>query len=396
MADRVLIVSSRFPWPPVTGDRGRVVAWLEALAPRADVTLVAPDGRVPAAAPPFRFVTAHRSAARFAAAALRTVTEGLPATAMLAAGYDWTGALEPAEREWGPFDAAVVLLARLDPWVFPHLRQKWRILDAIDSLAGNMEQRARAARGPARVLWRLEARRTARLERSAAARYDRVLVIAESERAAFGERSTAIFHGVRLERPATGPRDFDVGFWGRLAYFANRDAAAFLLEEIWPRIRRARPDASLVIAGADAPAFVRRQSGREGITVISPMADRSGLLRRVRVALFPVRFGSGQSTRVPEAAEASCALVATPEAVRGLDAVVAEAFVEIEPERLAARVLGLLADPAAAAAQGERLRLVAEREFSRVEACRRLADAVLFRDRSDPGRPRLPGDGETP
>jgi glycosyltransferase involved in cell wall biosynthesis len=377
MPERVLVVSSRFPWPVVTGDRIRALALLEALAPRANVTLVAPDGRVPAGAPPFRLVAAHRSAGRLAAAARWTIAAGLPATALLAAGYDWPGALAAVEREWGPFDVAVVLLARLDPWVFPHLRAKRRVLDAIDSLAANLEARARAARGAARFLWRLEAQRTARLERDAAARYDRVLVVADAERAAFGERSSAIFHGVQLGERSTGPRKFDVGFWGRLAYFANRDAATFLLEQIWPRVRRAKPDATLLVAGADAPLFVRRRNGRDGVTVVSPMAERSGLLRRVRVALLPLRFGSGQSNKVLEAAEASCALVATPEAVRGLDAIAAEAAVERDPAQLAARVLGLLADPAATAAQGERLRLVVEREFSRVEACRLLAEAVL-------------------
>jgi glycosyltransferase involved in cell wall biosynthesis len=184
------------------------------------------------------------------------------------------------------------------------------------------------------------------------------------------------------ERP-TGPRKFDVGFWGRLAHFANRDAAAVLLGEIWPRIRRAKPDATLVIAGADAPLFVRRRQGRDGVTVVSPMADRSGLLRRVRVALLPLRFGTGQSNKVLEAAEASCALVATPEAVRGLDAIAAEAVVEREPEKLATRVLGMLADPTTTAAQGERLRLVVERDFSRVAACRLLAEAVLLYDPAD-------------
>jgi polysaccharide biosynthesis protein PslH len=380
MADRALVISSRFPWPPVTGDRGRAIAWLEALAPRASVTLVAPDGEVPEGAPPCRFVGVRRSAARLAAAVLRTLNSGLPATALLAAGYDWPRALATAERESGPFDVAVVLLARLDPWVFSNLGAGRRVLDAIDSLAANLEERARAARGPARVLWRLEARRIGRLERDAAARYDRVLVIAEAERAAFGERSRAIFHGVQLGERATCPREFDVGFWGRLAYFANRDAARVLLEEIWPRVRLARPDATLLIAGADAPAFVRRRSGRDGVTVVSPMAHRSELLRRVRVALFPVRYGSGQSTRVPEAAEASCALVATPKAVRGLDTIAAWAVVGREPEQLAAEVLELLADPAAAAARGERLRLVAERELSRAEGCRRLAEAALGDD----------------
>src|SRR4030042_3202609 len=78
MADRVLVVSSRFPWPPVTGDRGRVVAWLEALAPHANVTLVAPEGRVPVAVPPFRFVPVHRSAARLASAAWQKAETRLP------------------------------------------------------------------------------------------------------------------------------------------------------------------------------------------------------------------------------------------------------------------------------------------------------------------------------
>jgi glycosyltransferase involved in cell wall biosynthesis len=377
MAERALIVSSRFPWPSITGDRVRAVAWLEALSTRAEVTLVAPEGAVPAGAPPFSFVPARRSPSRLAAAAARTFASGLPATAMLAAGYGWPAALAIAERRAGPFDAAVVLLARLHPWVHAHVRAGRRVLDAIDSLAANLEARARAARGPARALWRMEGRRTARLEAAAAGAYDRVLVVAEAERAAFGVRASAIFHGVELAPAEDGPRDLDVGFWGRLAYFANRDAATWLLDEIWPRIRAAKPDATLLIAGADAPASLRRRHGRNGVEVVSPMEGRSGLLRRVKVAVLPLRFGSGQSNKVLEAAEASCALVATPDAVRGLDAIAAAASVTGEAESIAAAVLHLLREPREAVAQGRRLRQIVERDFSRAQACRRLAEVAL-------------------
>jgi glycosyltransferase involved in cell wall biosynthesis len=274
----------------------------------------------------------------------------------------------------------VLLLARLDPWAFGRLRAGRLVFDAIDSLAANLDARAEAARGPARFLWRLEADRTARLERDVARRYDRVLVVADAEKEAFGERTEAVFHGVTLQPATEGERDFDVGFWGRLAYFANRDAAALVLGEIWPRIRAARPGATLLLAGADAPSFMRRAHGRDGVTVISPMEDRGRLLRRVRVALFPLRFGTGQSNKVLEAAEASCALVASPEAVRGLDAIAAEAVVASDPSALAERVLGLLSDPAAAAAQGRRLRAVVEREYSRERACERLAAVALGPD----------------
>ncbi len=371
------MVSSRFPWPVVTGDRIRALAWLQALAPRAEVTLVAPSGRVPEAAPGFRFVPARRSPAALAAAVARAAVERLPATALLAAGYGWRGALARAEDEGGPFDAAVVLLARLDPWVARHVRAGRRVFDAIDSLAANLEARAAAAHGPARGLWRWEAARTRRLESGVAGRYDETLVVADAERDAFGPRAAAIFHGVELGPRATGEREFDVGFWGRLAYFANRDAAGVVLDEVWPRVRARRPGATLLVAGADAPAAIRARDGRDGVTVVSPMADRGALLRRVKVALFPLRFGTGQSNKVLEAAEASCALVATPEAVRGLDAIAAGAALAGDPEALAVRVLALLGDPAAARASGAALRDTVEREYSRAAACERLAAAAL-------------------
>ncbi|MEO8382224.1 MAG: hypothetical protein ABI779_21360, partial [Acidobacteriota bacterium] len=40
----VLVIASRFPWPPYSGDRLRTTIWLDALAPHANVTLVAPAG----------------------------------------------------------------------------------------------------------------------------------------------------------------------------------------------------------------------------------------------------------------------------------------------------------------------------------------------------------------
>ena len=67
----------------------------------------------------------------------------------------------------------------------------------------------------------------------------------------------AIPHGVVLGPLADGPRDIDVAFWGRLAYFANADAARFLLEEVWPLVRAARPGCTLLIGGADAPGWMR-------------------------------------------------------------------------------------------------------------------------------------------
>ena len=137
------------------------------------------------------------------------------------------------------------------------------------------------------------------------------------------------------------------------------------------------PEATLLIAGADAPAFIRRRNGREGITVVSPMEDRRALLRRVRVALFPLRHGSGQSNKVLEAGEASCALVATPQAMRGLDDLVPLAAVASTPAALAARTVELLGTAGASQESGRRLREAVEAGYSRQSACRSMAEVAL-------------------
>ncbi len=118
------------------------------------------------------------------------------------------------------------------------------------------------------------------------------------------------------------------------------------------------------------------------MSVVSPIGDRATLLRQVKVAVLPLRFGSGQSNKVLEAAEASCALVATPEAVRGLEAIATHSLIERDPASFAARALELLGDPPRLAAAGSRLRRVVERSYSRAAACERMAALVLSSERS--------------
>lgn len=378
-------MASRFPWPPHTGDRVRAVAWLEALAGQADVSLVAPEGTPPVAGAPCTIVTAPREPWHLPGAAARVLRCHLPWTSLLAAGFAWKRALRAAELTGGPFDVSIVQLARLDPWVFPHLPPGRRILDAIDALGANLGERASATNGLARAFWRREATRTARLEAGCGRRYDAVSVVAAGECSAFGERAVAIPHGVTLGPPADGPRDIDVAFWGRLAYFANADAVRFLIEEVWPLVRAARPDCTLLIGGADAPGWMRNAGGRDGITVQSPLADREATLRRVRVAVVPLRFGSGMSNKVLEAADASCAVVSTPEGVRGLPELAAEVAVGRTAEELAVHVLELLQHPVQAGEQGRRLRRVAESWYSRASAGQRLL--ALVRGEPEAGRP---------
>jgi glycosyltransferase involved in cell wall biosynthesis len=371
---RIVLLSPRFPWPAFTGDRLRATIWLSALEHEASVTLVSPAGRVPANAPRFRFHPAAPSLRRGIAGALR-VLGGAPVQSLLTAPYHWRDAIERASQDAGGFDAAIVLLSRLDPWVRPFLPDGLRVLDAIDSLRRSMEERSRQTAPPMRWFWRAESRRVARAEAEAVRFYDRVLVVSAEESEELG--ATAIPNGVAIAPLDEAARPFDFAFWGRLAYFANADAADWLLDEIWPAIRARRPQATLLLGGADAPARFRAAHGRNGIVVQSPLDDVPAMARQVRVALFPVRYGTGQSNKVLEAAEAGCAIVGTPQAMRGLEPLTRYASVAGDAAGLARAAIAAIADGGAA---GRALRGVVEDRYRRQETLDRLAAIVHGRE----------------
>ena len=370
---RALVVTSRFPWPPYSGDRLRTTQWLSALAREGDVTLIAPDGVVPADAPPIRFHPARRSPARGARGVMQVLRDDLPLQSLLAAPYRWSDAIRGAKESGGAFDLVVIVLSRLDPWVRPSLNGGRRVLDAIDSLRRNADERAREASPALRWLWRREAKRVARAESDAARAYDRVLVVNADESSEFGEDAIAVSLGVAIRPLEEKPRRYDFGFWGRLAYFANANAAEWLLEDIWPLIRSRRPNATLVIGGAEAPARLRRKAESAGATLLSPVDDVPSLARDVRVALLPVRFGSGQSTKTMEAAEGGCAIVGTSLAFRGVEPLQKAARIASTPAEFAEAAIRLLDDEAERRALTAELRSTVMEHFAREKALDRLA-----------------------
>jgi glycosyltransferase involved in cell wall biosynthesis len=355
--------------------------WVDALEGVADVTLIVPGisvwgGRSRRPAPaglPALDVALARPAIPNLISALR---RGLPLHTLMAATRDWRGAIARA----GSFDAAVVVLSRLDPWV-GKLPAPWTVLDAIDSLAHSMEERSREASALVRPFWQREARAMAVLERDAARRYDRVLVVNGDESPWFEGRAIASPIGVTI-RPADldRPRRYDFGFWGRLAYFANREAALHLANDVWPRIRAVLPSASLVIAGADAPREIRHLNGRNGITVLSPTPDITELARDIRIGLFPIHFGTGQLTKILEAAEAGCAIVASARAMRGLAPLQPHAMVRDGAGEIASAAVELHADPSRAGTLAHGVREAVENNFSRVEMKKKLV--AIVRERS--------------
>jgi glycosyltransferase involved in cell wall biosynthesis len=365
-----LVIAPRFPWPPYTGDRLRASIWISALAGNGDIALVAPHGTIPPDVP-LRFFGARSSVIRGIRGAMTVLRQSLPLQCLLGAPYDWPRAIADARREMGPFDVTVVLLSRMHPWVRESLEGR-TILDAVDSLRRSAGERRKAASPFARWLWKIEERRMARLEREAARAYGQIVVLSDDETAEFGD-AVAVPNGVAANPVDGAARHYDFGFWGRFPYFANADATGWLLDEIWPAIRALHPTATLIIGGAEASRALRNDARRSGVTLVSPVDDMASFARDIRVALMPLRYGSGQSTKVLEAAEAGCAIVGSPTALRGLGELARFTRIESSALGFARAAVDLLTDSDARARMTARLRDVIATHYERSSSLGRLS-----------------------
>lgn len=235
-------------------------------------------------------------------------------------------------------------------------------------------------------------------ERAAFARADLCVAIKPSEAAAIstiapGAQSCVAPFGVPI-----ADWDLDAARPPRCVFVAteaapNRDGLGWLLTEIWPRVLRRRPDASLRVIGRAAPPDgVSWPAGVERAGFVDDLDEE---YRSAAVALAPLRFGSGVKIKVIEALAAGLPCVATAVAVDGIADVAPVAgqaatapsplFVADDAETFAALTVEALGHPSAAALR-RAARAFAAARFARGQAGGDLVPALraaIARRRAD-------------
>lgn len=160
-------------------------------------------------------------------------------------------------------------------------------------------------------------------ERKAISLAKRTFVCSERDRKYL--KSTMLVRGVRAIKNAVqmaeycGPASEQLAmFIGQLSYQPNSHAATYLLEEIWPRVRKQLPHAQLVIGG-DHAERVRGYPGGDGVTFPGFVEDLPGLYRNTRVVCVPIMSGGGTRIKIIEAAGYGLPIVSTTLGAEGLD-----------------------------------------------------------------------------
>jgi glycosyltransferase involved in cell wall biosynthesis len=243
----------------------------------------------------------------------------------------------------------------------------WDSVDCISRLFGQAARQAPSGRS--RWMARLELARTRRHEAQLLRRFDAVLVTSEADADALralpapAARPPAPVHvvhnGVDGQRFSAGDpaqrEPATIVLSGKMSYHANIAAARRLVLDIMPRVWLVRPEARVVLCGAEPAPEVAVLAARHPahVAVTGTVPDVAVHLRRATVAVAPLVYGVGVQNKVLEAMACATPVVAAPEALRGLDDAATWCRVAQDDTSFAEHVLALLADGDAARALGQ-------------------------------------------
>ncbi len=277
-----------------------------------------------------------------------------------------TGSAQPREvAAFGPvrramtahvtsFDGDVVIveyagLAGLVSRVPRRPGQRWILtLHNVASVMAAQEAAVASGRRQ-RWLYRRDTAKARRWEQKAVVGYDRLIVVSNEDRQAMGSppSTTVIPNGVDGRRFSPTPLSKTpvVVFTGALYTGPNVDGVRWFCSEVLPLVRAQVPDVTVLVVGARPPAAVRELSAVTGVRVEADVASTVPWLGAARVAVVPLRVGSGTRLKALEALAAGRPVVGTTIGLAGLDLVDGRhALVADDPASFAAAVVRLLRD----------------------------------------------------
>ncbi len=178
-----------------------------------------------------------------------------------------------------------------------------------------------------KMVFGTEWRKTRPLEARVSRCFDHVLTVSE-------EDQRTIQHEFGIDHVSALPTGVDTDYFrplgnhsepGRLAFVGsmdwdpNEDGVVWFLESIYPFIRQAVANASLVVVGRNPSSRLLALAGKSpSVEMTGWVPDVRPYLSQAEVVVVPLRSGGGTRIKIPEAMAMAKAVVSTPIGAEGL------------------------------------------------------------------------------
>lgn len=382
---KILFITSRFPYPPVRGDKIRVFNLMRELAKNHEVSLAsfatAEDGG--------NYVKLKEYIPRIERAVFKpwranlNCLIGLFTKTPLQVHYYRSPAMRDAVAKLVDEVKPNVIhahLIRTAPYAlaYPNIP---KVLDICDSMTLNYDRMLAYRRDAMSYIHRLERPRTRSYESATPLLFDANTVVSTHDRDYIanlvpGASLEIVPGGVDVDyfRPWIGekkPRR--LAFMGTMSYFPNISAMTWFVRDVLPVIKRTVPEVELIIIGHSPSADIKHLADDPVVTVTGFVDDVRPIVGTAEVFICPIRAATGFNTKIIEAMSMGLPIVATPEACEGIDVIGGEnVLLASEPMAFAEAITRLLDDTALRESLGAAGREFVTRNYTWEQAAAKL------------------------
>jgi glycosyltransferase involved in cell wall biosynthesis len=236
------------------------------------------------------------------------------------------------ERELssGYYYAVLVHLIRMAPYVIEqdNIKKVLEMTDAISlNYARNKEQKIRSLLG---VIYRFEEKRVKQYEQECIRKFDFSVVVSPNDKnyllkeyisPALENKIKIIPHGALEERILEPRKKYDpnlIIFIGNLRTLQNTDAALYFIEDIYPLVKKERPSARLRIIGDSPSRKIKSFNGKLNIEVTDRVDNIVDYAKDACISVCPIRIGAGVQGKILESMVMGVPVVATLMSANGI------------------------------------------------------------------------------
>lgn len=353
---KILFLTSRFPYPPIGGDKLRVSKLIQSLSKEHAVTLFALSDENIKDSELNRYESYREKINVVYLPKFRSYLNclvGLFGRLPLQVYYYRSKQMKRLlEKEIHSFDLIFVHLIRMSEYVIDYSDSN-KVLDLTDAISLNYQRSIRYQKGIKYLISRVERNRVLRYEREIVKKFDKSLFVSDVDKKFIenyidSANIDVLPVGVDTDYFSYSGSGFDMNeivFMGNMRTYPNSDAAYYFADRVFPLIRRSCPEAKFTIAGANPPRRIRDLRKKKNVFVTGHVDDIRPYLRNAAVSVCPMRAGAGMQNKVLESMAAGIPVVTTKIGLEGIGAVPGNDILSAEGEQeFAKAVLSVLTD----------------------------------------------------
>lgn len=330
---RILILTSRLPYPPHRGDRLRVFNFIKSLHRQHEIYLVSfisntEEVKYQALLEQYckQVILLQKRPIQSLLTTCLNFWKDEPLQSLYYRSKEMRTLIESTVTS-NDIDVIYVHLFRMAQFV-NQMNNYYRILDLTDVISREVSRSLPYRNLLWRLLYYLEYPRIKKYEEKLANLFEEIWLISSADLAELASQCPeanihVITNGVDINKffPAKiEPIPYRIIFTGHMGVHHNIDAARFFTLKIFPEIRKSFPGSTFVIAGAEPAPSILELSNQPNVNVLGYVENLNRELNASQLFVAPLRFAAGIQNKVLEAMAAGIPVLATNIVNEGLNA----------------------------------------------------------------------------